>query len=52
MVTKRVTLMVTCRSGLLSPTLFVQQVNTLSALTNGRGSINMVAGHTPSEQRG
>lgn len=52
MVTERVTFMVACRSGLLSPTLFAQQVNTLSVLTNGRVSINMVAGHTPGEQRG
>jgi alkanesulfonate monooxygenase len=43
--------MVAIRSGLLSPTLFVQQVNTVSALTNGRICLNVVAGHSPEEQR-
>jgi alkanesulfonate monooxygenase len=49
MATERVTLMVACRSGVLSPTLFVQQVNTVSALTGGRISVNIVAGHSPHE---
>jgi alkanesulfonate monooxygenase len=40
------------RSGLMSPTAFVQQVNTLSALIDGRFSLNIVAGHSPEEQRG
>jgi alkanesulfonate monooxygenase len=40
------------RSGLMSPTAFVQQVNTLSALIDGRFSLNIVAGHSPDEQRG
>src|SRR5262245_33568076 len=35
-VTERIKFIVAYRPGLLSPTLFVQQVNTLSALTNGR----------------
>jgi alkanesulfonate monooxygenase len=43
--------MLASRSGLISPTYFVQQVNTLSVLTNGRVSINSVAGHTPAEMR-
>jgi alkanesulfonate monooxygenase len=47
--TTRIKFMVACRSGLISPTSFVQQVNTLSALTNGRVHINMVCGHTPHE---
>jgi alkanesulfonate monooxygenase len=40
------------RSGLMSPTAFVQQINTLSALIDGRLSLNIVAGHSPEEQRG
>jgi alkanesulfonate monooxygenase len=47
----RIGFMVACRSGLLSPTLFVQQINTLSTLIGGRVSINIVAGHTPGELR-
>lgn len=39
------------RSGLMSPTMFVQQVNTLSNLIDGRVLINVVAGHSPEEQR-
>jgi alkanesulfonate monooxygenase len=35
----------------MSPTLFVQQVNTFAHLTGGRISLNVVAGHTPAEQR-
>ena len=49
--TTRIKFMVACRSGLISPTSFVQQVNTLSALTGGRVHINMVCGHTPHELR-
>jgi alkanesulfonate monooxygenase len=40
------------RSGLTCPTAFVQQINTLSALINGRFSLNIVAGHSPDEQKG
>src|SRR5258707_15074265 len=47
--TKRIKFMVAARPGVLSPTLFVQQVNTVSALTAGRISINIVTGHTPHE---
>jgi alkanesulfonate monooxygenase len=39
------------RSGLMSPVTFVQQLNTLSALIHGRFSLNIVAGHSPDEQR-
>jgi alkanesulfonate monooxygenase len=49
--TRAVTFMVAIRSGVISPTLFTQQVNTLSALTNGRVNLNVVAGHSPDEQR-
>ena len=31
--------------------MLVQQINTLSVLTRGRVSLNIVAGHTPHEQR-
>jgi alkanesulfonate monooxygenase len=49
MATESVTLMVACRSGIMQPALFVQQVNTVAALTGGRISINIVAGHSPHE---
>lgn len=49
--TERIKFIVAYRPGLLSPTLFVQQVNTLSALTNGRVSLNIVAGHSTQEQK-
>ena len=49
--TSRIKFMVACRSGICSPTYFVQQVNTVSCLTGGRICINMVAGHTPEEQQ-
>jgi alkanesulfonate monooxygenase len=49
--THRVEFIVACRSGLQSPAVFVQQINTLSALTDGRVSLNVVAGHSPREQR-
>ena len=40
------------RSGLMSPTTFVQQMNTVSALVQGRVSFNIVAGSSRKEQRG
>ena len=40
------------RSGFLQPTTFVQQVNTLSALIDGRVALNIVAGSSKAEQRG
>ena len=43
--------MVAARPGLMSPTLFVQHVNTFSTLAQGRISLNIVAGHSPEEQR-
>jgi alkanesulfonate monooxygenase len=39
------------RSGLIAPASFVQQINTLSTLLGGRVSLNVVAGHSPAEQR-
>ena len=47
--TQRVKFMVACRPGLISPTLFVQQINTLSLLLEGRVHVNIVGGHTPGE---
>src|SRR5579872_4875956 len=49
--TSKIKFMVACRSGLFSPTAFVQQVNTVSVLTGGRICLNIVGGHTPEEQR-
>jgi alkanesulfonate monooxygenase len=39
------------RAGLITPPMFVQQVNTLSALSRGRVALNVVVGHSPEEQR-
>jgi len=47
--TEKMKFMVACRSGLQSPTYFVQQVNTLSAILDGRVCVNVVSGHTPHE---
>lgn len=49
--TKRLTLMVASRSGIVSPTYFVQQVNTVAAVCSGRVSINVVLGRTSAELR-
>jgi alkanesulfonate monooxygenase len=49
--TKSIEFIVACRSGLQSPAVFVQQINTLSALIGGRITLNVVAGHSPLEQR-
>ena len=40
------------RMGLMQPTTFVQQLNTLSALIGGRVALNVVAGSSTLEQRG
>lgn len=40
------------RSGLIGPTSFVQQLNTLSGLLGGRVALNVVAGSSTAEQRG
>jgi alkanesulfonate monooxygenase len=47
--TRRVKFMVACRPGLISPAAFVQQINTLSLLVDGRVHVNLVGGHTPHE---
>lgn len=49
MLTTKIQFMVAVRSGTISPTLFVQQINTVAALTGGRICVNVVAGHTPDE---
>src|SRR4030095_12139477 len=49
MATESIKFMVACRPGVISPTLFVQQVNTVAALTKGRICLNIVAGHSPHE---
>src|SRR5437764_5660887 len=49
--TRRIKFMIACRPGVMSPTVFVQQINTISALTNGRVHINIVTGHSPHELR-
>jgi alkanesulfonate monooxygenase len=50
--TKKLKFIAAYRSGLMKPTTFVQQVNSLSALLNGRLALNIVAGSSTAEQRG
>ena len=50
--TDTIRFLIAWRSGLISPTMFVQQLNTLSTIIGGRLSLNIVAGHSPQEQRG
>ncbi|MEW6213573.1 MAG: LLM class flavin-dependent oxidoreductase, partial [Acidobacteriota bacterium] len=40
------------RTGLMQPTTFAQQINTLSGLIDGRIALNIVAGSSTEEQRG
>lgn len=49
--TEKIKFLVAVRPGLISPTLFVQQINTLSCLVNGRVHINIVSGRSPQEHR-
>jgi alkanesulfonate monooxygenase len=51
MATKRLNLMPASRAGVISPTHFVQQVNAVSAFTNGRVEINVVSGQGSNELR-
>jgi alkanesulfonate monooxygenase len=51
MATSRVNLMCASRPTVISPTHFVQQVNAVSAFTNGRVSINVVSGQGSAELR-
>lgn len=48
--TERVKFMLAYRPGLLSPTLFAQVINTVSWMSDGRISLNLVAGTSPAEQ--
>src|SRR5262245_26949006 len=50
--TNRLKFIVAYRSGLMQPTTFVQQMNTLSAVIGGRVAFNIVSGSSTSEQRG
>ena len=50
--TTRLKFIVAYRAGLMHPTTFVQQINTLSGLIGGRVALNIVAGSSPAEQRG
>ncbi len=50
--TEKLRFIIAYRSGLMQPTTFVQQMNTLSALIGGRVALNIVAGSSSAEQRG
>ncbi|HEX6360668.1 LLM class flavin-dependent oxidoreductase [Actinophytocola sp.] len=49
--TERVNLMPASRPTVISPTHFVQQINALSAFTNGRVAVNVVSGQGSDELR-
>lgn len=51
-VTTKLKFIVAYRLGLMQPATFVQQINTLSGLIDGRVSLNIVAGSSMVEQRG
>ena len=51
-VTKSLKFISAFRSGLAQPTTFVQQINSLSALIEGRVALNLVAGSSTEEQHG
>src|SRR2546427_2119770 len=50
--TTKLKFIVAYRTGLMLPTTFVQQINTLSALIGGRVALNIVAGSSTAEQHG
>jgi alkanesulfonate monooxygenase len=50
--TTKLKFIVAYRMGLMQPTTFVQQINTLSGLIGGRVALNVVAGSSAAEQRG
>lgn len=50
--TKQLKFIAAYRSGLMQPTIFVQQINTLSGLIQGRVDLNIVAGSSTLEQHG
>ena len=49
---KKLKFIIAYRSGLMQPTTFVQQMNTVSALVQGRVAFNIVAGSSSEEQHG
>lgn len=49
---KRLKFIIAYRSGLMQPATFVQQMNTASALLQGRVAFNIVAGSSSEEQHG
>jgi alkanesulfonate monooxygenase len=51
-VTTKLKFIVAYRMGLMQPATFVQQINTLSGLIDGRVSLNIVAGSSTLEQHG
>src|ERR1044072_6608063 len=51
-VTTRLKFIVAYRMGLMQPATFVQQINTLSGVIDGRVSLNIVAGSSTVEQHG
>src|ERR1044072_4748506 len=51
-VTRKLGFIVAYRLGLMQPATFVQQINTLSGLIDGRVSLNVVAGSSTLDQRG
>jgi alkanesulfonate monooxygenase len=50
--TEQLKFIIAYRTGLMQPTIFVQQMNTLSALIGGRVALNIVAGSSTREQHG
>jgi alkanesulfonate monooxygenase len=48
--TEKLKYIVASRTGWMQPTTFVQQINTLSALIDGRVAVNIVAGSSSAEQ--
>lgn len=50
--TRRLKFIVAYRTGLMQPASFVQQINTLSGVVDGRVALNIVAGSSMAEQRG
>jgi alkanesulfonate monooxygenase len=50
--TTKLKFIVAYRMGLMQPTTFVQQINTLSGLIDGRVALNIVAGSSTAEQHG
>jgi alkanesulfonate monooxygenase len=47
--TESIIFLVAGRPGVFSPPVFVQQVNTIAALTGGRIHVNFIVGHSPHE---